>query len=151
MPAGRKPEPTHLRLLKGDERPSRSRTQGPKPPPIIPTPPDFLSADARAEWDRVVPELDRLGLVTMLDRAGLAAYCEAWSRFVMATAVLHEEPLIIKKAGRSVKNPALQVAKDAAADMLRWCVDFGMTPSARGRMAVPGTPDGAPSLDDLLR
>jgi len=59
----------------------------PIPPNFIreaPEPPDWLDEGARAEWDRVVPELDALSLLKAPDCAVLVGDVETWSRFVMA-------------------------------------------------------------------
>jgi P27 family predicted phage terminase small subunit len=42
-------------------------------------PPDFLLGYAADEWFRVVDELLRLKLVTIIDLNVLAAYCQAYS------------------------------------------------------------------------
>jgi P27 family predicted phage terminase small subunit len=44
-------------------------------------PPDFLLGYAADEWFRVVDELLRLKLVTIIDLHVLAAYCQAYSRW----------------------------------------------------------------------
>ena len=77
---GRKPRPTHLKILEGNPG-KRSLTKNePKPRPVNPTQPDWLLREAKAEWRRVVPELERMGLLTTVDRAALATYCQAWAR-----------------------------------------------------------------------
>ena len=46
---------------------------------VAPTAPDWLDGEGRDEWDRVVDDLEPLGLLKNSDRAVLAAHCEAWS------------------------------------------------------------------------
>ena len=48
--------------------------------------PKQLDTEARREWRRVAPELERMGLSTTLDRAALAAYCACWSHSLVDTA-----------------------------------------------------------------
>src|SRR5687767_4838055 len=98
--AGRKPKPANLKLLSGrtPDTDSGGRKVIP-PPPFVrqaPAPPEWLSPEAQAEWERVVPELSRLKLTKQADRAALAAYCEAWSTFVDATRVIQSEGLTIE-------------------------------------------------------
>ena len=49
-----------------------------------PDPPEWLDAEARAGWDRIVPGLEALDILKPEDRAALTVFCEAWSRFVAA-------------------------------------------------------------------
>ena len=74
--------PPHLRLLRGDARPSRA-----KPPieatiaPELPPPPAFLTGYALEQWHAVAPELYRLQLLTVLDVQPLAAWAVAAGRW----------------------------------------------------------------------
>jgi phage terminase small subunit len=81
MPA-RKPRELFLLNGRGDGRDSAGR-KVPVSPKFIrqaPQPPSWLSREAKAEWRRVTPQLERLDLVNQEDRATLAAYCETWRR-----------------------------------------------------------------------
>src|SRR5687768_711635 len=95
---GRKPKPTILKVLDGNpgKRPLNDRE--PQPPGGMPDRPDWLDAEAQAEWGRVTAELAMSGLLTVVDRAALAAYCTAWSRWVEAEGM-------VKKFGMIVKSP----------------------------------------------
>ena len=74
---------------------------GPKPTPrhktlensplaAMPRCPDHLDHVARKEWRRLATPLHTAGLLTLADRAALAAYCQAWSRWVEAEQKLAE-------------------------------------------------------------
>ena len=153
--AGRTPKPTNLKLLsgRGPGRDSSGRAVAP-PPPFVRVPPeapDFLGEHAQAEWERVVPELQRLQLLKSIDRAALTAYCEMWDLFVRATKQVHDEGLTVtncstRKDGSTsewiTKNPALSTQRDAQQAIRQWAAEFGLTPSAEGRLAVGGAPDG---------
>jgi hypothetical protein len=78
MPARK---PTKLLLLngRGDGKDSAGRPV-PLAPPFkrqAPEPPSWLSREARAEWRRIVPELERLDLVKPADRAAPGAAVRA--------------------------------------------------------------------------
>ena len=77
MPRGRPPTPTYLKLIKGTSRASRAKGKQTAldRSGAMPTPPDFLSAEALAEWHDKCPLLFAAGLVTVTNRAVLAAYC----------------------------------------------------------------------------
>jgi len=59
-------------------------TNEPQPELGIPELPTILNGEALLEWHRITAELLRLGLVTKVDRAAVAAYCRAWGRWVEA-------------------------------------------------------------------
>ena len=52
MTRGRKPKPTHLKLIEGNPGKRPIRTGPERPTTAMPEPPDHLNADARTEWDR---------------------------------------------------------------------------------------------------
>ena len=81
--------PSHLMLLRGNagKRPVESEPE-PTAPDKPPDPPAFLSEDAQNEWWQVAPELHALGLLTILDVAALAVYCQAYSHWVTAERMI---------------------------------------------------------------
>lgn len=147
---GRKPTPTHLRLIDGN--PGKRRIGKPLPiAPTLPQPPAFLDAMAREEWSRIAPELFHLRLLTALDLGPLAAYCQMYSRWVAAERALAEMAerdgvthgmLIRGRKGDPVQNPLAGIARRAAAAMMHTAAEFGMTPSARSRIEAGPEPTG---------
>jgi phage terminase small subunit len=47
-------------------------------------------------------------------------------------------------------NPLVKIARGAAADMLRFAAEFGLTPVARSRLSVAGRLSGPGKFDGLL-
>jgi P27 family predicted phage terminase small subunit len=152
--------PTHLRLLRGNpgKRPIK-----PEPEPAVPDkppePPAFLSEDAVNEWWRVAPELHALGLFTVIDVMPLAAYCQAYAHWIAAERALalmaagdpRFNGLMIKgSTGSYLGNPLVKIARNAAADMLRFAAEFGMTPRARSYLDAAGRLSGPSKFDGLL-
>jgi P27 family predicted phage terminase small subunit len=142
---GPKPKPTHLKLITGNLRTSRLNTAEPKPKVLIPTPPRELSADARKEWKKVSRQLLVVGVLTGLDRTTLAAYCQAYGRWMQAERALAEmatrDPLmsglLVKTSnGNPIHNPLVSIANKAMADTVRYATELGMTPSSRSRVRV---------------
>jgi P27 family predicted phage terminase small subunit len=107
-----------------------------------------MSAEAKAEWKRVVPELERLKLLKMASRSSLAAYCETWATFVLAQCQIAREGLTIDAKQGTLPHPAVGIARNASRDLRGWCAEFGLTPSAEGRMPT-GESDGEDD-DSLL-
>lgn len=151
-PRGPKPTPTKLKLLTGTARRHRLNAHEPRPETAQPDPPDHMTEAARTEWDRVVVDLVALGILTDLDRGALAAYCQAYGRWSAAETALARmaerdavtDGLIVKtKSGNLIQNPLVGAANKAMADMVRYAAEFGLTPSARTRVA--GMSDAGPN------
>jgi P27 family predicted phage terminase small subunit len=115
-----------------------------------PDPPEWLDAEARAEWDRVVPGLETLDVLKSEDRAVLAAFCETWSRFVAAVKLYRAEGIVLVNpdSGRAHKHPAVGVAEVAATQLRAFAAEFGLTPAAEQRIGVVTTDDGTRSAYD---
>lgn len=47
-----------------------------------PTCPGFLKGEAKREWDRQTKALLAAGVLTLVDRAVLAAWCATWQKYV---------------------------------------------------------------------
>ncbi|WP_326827374.1 phage terminase small subunit P27 family [Streptomyces sp. NBC_01751] len=147
---GPPPKPSKLVGLKGN--PSNKKLAGSEPEPRrgAPRPPADLKGEALAEWGRIVPELDRLGLITVVDRAYLVAYCESWAIFDQSRSAMAEYgPLVAGRDGGLVKNPAAQVMRDAADMMLKFGSRFGLSPSDRTRLSVAPREDNGPDAQVL--
>lgn len=148
-PPGRKPTPTHLKLVRGNPGKRALPKKGDEIPVVIEevTPPPFLSDDAKVEWGRLLQALVTLKLVSQLDRAALAAYCQAYGRWAQAERALaamrerdaNTHGLLVKTTGQNVvQNPLVGIANKAMSDMVRYAAEFGMTPSARVRLTGAG-------------
>ncbi|MDP3909527.1 MAG: phage terminase small subunit P27 family, partial [Gemmatimonadales bacterium] len=139
---GPPPTPTALRVLRGNpgRRPLNQRE--PKPTATRPTCPAGLDKEAKAEWHRVVPELHRLGLLTKVDRAALVTYVQQWARQQRAEADIAKYGEVITQVVDGVvrreENPSVRIADRAGQRIRMWCAEFGLTPSARSRMQLPG-------------
>lgn len=141
MTAGRKATPTALKLVRGNPGKRAMNKREAKLPPSRPAAPPFLCADGQAEWGRVLETLYAVGLVTALDAAALGAYCASYGRWAQAERALREAEdsadggLITRTAsGNVIQNTLIGTANKAAADMVRYAVEFGMTPSARSKV-----------------
>ncbi len=136
---GRKPKPTLLKVLDGNPGKRPIDNSEPHPSEGVPDRPDWLDTEARAEWNRVTVELTDMGMLTLADRAALAAYCTAWSRWVEAEAMVKKFGTIVKSPERGfpMKSPYLSIADQALETMRKLMVEFGLTPSSRSRIRVP--------------
>ena len=140
---GRKPKPTHLKLLDGNPGRRPLNFAEPQPERKIPTCPAHLCPTAKAEWKRLSQQLFMLGIITLLDRAALAAYCQAYGRWTEAERKLKETPMLLKlPSGYVQHNPWLTIANKQLELMHRYMSELGLSPVARTRVEVrrPGQP-----------
>jgi P27 family predicted phage terminase small subunit len=140
--AGRKRKPTQLRLVEGNAG-HRPIPESPKAPERdLPDPPRFLHKFAREEWKRIANDLYDMGVLSFIDRAGFAGYCQAYARWRQA----EEAIMAVQKANKSdptfsllakttggnvIQHPLVSTANAAMRDMARLAAEFGLTPSGR--------------------
>jgi len=145
-------KPTALHLIEGTGRKDRMNPSEPKPKVEIPEAPKHLSKEARAEWDRITPLLEKQGLVTHLDRAALAMYCTAWGDHVKAQNMIRKHGTVEKTSnGNLIQSPYVSMSNHAMEIARKLLATFGMTPADRSKVsAAPKVPD-APGAKDKGR
>jgi len=148
---GPPPLPSAEKKRRGTYRADRARRE-PKPRLIAPPCPSWLDPTAQTEWRRVAPELERLELLTELDATALAAYCDSYATWRKAMKVLREKGLTFtaKKSGYVGQRPEVSIGERAILRMRTFCIEFGMTPSARGRMRLPDETPKEDEFEDFL-
>lgn len=153
MPKGGKPMPNKILNLLGGTNHNHKKPRSDKlePPSKMPSCPGHLNDEAKKEWKRASKILQSIDLLTELDRSIFAAYCEAYSRWSIATAKVKEMGMIyfqnreidkdtkaVIKTGIPKANPYIKIAKDAFDQMIKTCEVLGMSPSARARLSLDG-------------
>lgn len=138
---GRKPRPLELRVIEGN--PGKRPLPAPVAvPPGLPDPPPHLDDAAVAEWIRIVADLGVAGLITRPDRAALAAYCCAYSRWIFAEQKITTFGHIVRHpSGKLMQTPWLAISNQAMLLMHKFLTEFGMTPVSRARVAAPAGDD----------
>lgn len=145
---GRKPKPTSLKLVTGNPGKRRIRKTEPKPKRVIPSPPAHVSDRALLAWGALATRLDRLGLLTELDAFALEQLCENYSEIIELREDIIDNgrfQTVTTKSGDRMERarPAATMLADAERRFRGMMVEFGLTPSARTRVAVTGDDDNA--------
>ena len=138
---GTKSKPSKLKELQGNPGKRAVNKSEPQPEAKIPPCPKHLSAEAKKEWRRISRELYTLKLLTAVDRAALAAYCQCWARWVQAEEELAKETtamVVSTDKGYEYPNPWIAIANSALKQMKSFLAEFGMTPSSRSKVTVGG-------------
>jgi P27 family predicted phage terminase small subunit len=148
---GPAPKPTQLRVLHGD-RPDRINDAEPIPADGEVTAPEDLSDDARAVWDRLAPDLIRVGVLTPWDVDAFKITCEALARYQQATRLVNGSALLVQGPNGFVKNPVLVVQREAETTFAQYGARFGLTPSDRSQLKIgaPGAGAKGPGAERLL-
>ena len=112
--------------------------------------PAWLNEKAKREWRRIAPILKQLGLLEVIDRAALAGYCQAYARWREAEGDIQKNGMTyMSEKGNHVPYPQVGIAQKYLQICKNFLIEFGMTPSSRGRLTLPGGEDGD-ELDDFL-
>ena len=149
--AGRKPLPTHLKLVKGTARRHRLNKDEPKPSVAIPEPPAHLDERARGKFAAMAEMLARHGVMTELDAGALARYAVVWCRWIDAEAEIKRRgPVVKTEGGNIIQNPFLAVANKCLLQMAQLESEFGLTPSSRSRIRMAEPAHTVDPFEDFL-
>jgi len=149
---GRKPKPTQMHILNGnpskirlEDRISNEVKMKEYAPGEYPQAPEWLDEVAKEEWNRVAPMLANSKLMTEADTKALEAYCKCWSRYIEAEKQMDDIGSTIFQPNQKSKYIQQLPQVAIAQKYLKLCKDFmtefGLTPSSRGRMQLPGEQD----------
>lgn len=137
---GRKAIPSKITELRGGTKHTHKKPrsdQEPKPAEKMPACPKHLDVEAQVEWHRAGGILQQVGLMTELDMAVLAGYCQSYSEWARATIEIPTKgPVWLGKDGIPRLNPWLRVAKEAFERMMKNAVLLGLSPSSRVNLKV---------------
>jgi P27 family predicted phage terminase small subunit len=121
--------------------------------------PRSLPPEAKAEWRRVVPELEEIGVLATVDRAVLVRYCTAWADWVELQDLLSKSGKLIRgQKGNLVRNPLLLIRSDVETTLSDLGRQLGLSPGARLRADIRHerprtneTPAGLTAIDEYRR
>jgi len=160
---GPKPLPANVHRLRGNpsRKPLSALLDEFMPEVEIPDCPAFLWEEAKSEWNRLTPELEFYGLVSLLDRSLLAMLCQEWARYCWAEEKIFalnkadpngEAGLIATAPTSGYRMPSVyaQISRRALETHEKLCAHFGLSPSGRTRVTpsdnqipLPGMEPGA--------
>lgn len=149
---GRKPKPTAIKELEGNpgKRPLNDRE--PKPEKKAPSCPKWLDKEAKKEWHRLASKMEQMGVLTEVDMAAFAGYCQAYARW-------KENEEFISKNGSLVRTPSgywqqvpqVSIAQQYMKQMEKFAEQFGLTPASRSRLIADDVKSGPKDeMDELL-
>lgn len=135
---GPKPTPSAIKKARGTYRADRAAPNEIEPALGAPRMPAWLDKTARAEWRRVVPQLEETCVLTRVDGSTLEAYCSNYSAAVRLQQLADDEPLIDGLHGKK-ENPAASAARKHWQLVRQFAAELGLSPAARTRVGAPDT------------
>ena len=157
--AGRRPKPTHLKVVSGNPGKRAINKKEPKPARETPSCPAYLSDASKVAWGRLCVLLDRMGVLTEADALALERLCDCYAEILECRELIardgrtytsirgigdEDSPIeqVLMKA-----NPAAAMLADADRRFKSYLVEFGLTPAARSKVQVKD--DGDKQKDPL--
>lgn len=145
MTRGRKPTPTHLKVVRGNPSKRPLNKSEPKPEGDLFKAPNDLPQPARRFWTSAIADAPA-GLLKRLDGRVLFAWAvAAWQHSNAAREIHKDGPVLKGPQGGVYQNPYLSIANRQAMIMLRAAAEMGFTPSSRTRISIGE--GGGPPID----
>ena len=132
---GRKPKPTALKVLEGNPGKRRLNDNEPRPDKKAPSCPKWLE-----------------GVLTEVDMAVFAGYCQAYARWKEAEEFITQHGTIVRTpSGYWQTVPQVSIAQTYLKIMNRFAEQFGLTPSSRSRIIADNAKqNNADEMEALL-
>ena len=147
---GRKPKPTALKTLEGNPGKRQLNVNEPKPLAKAPSCPKWLDPEAKKEWRRLSKKMEQIGILTEIDMAAFAGYCQAYARWKAAEEFISKHGSIVKTpSGYWQQVPQVSIAQQYMKAMQKFAEQFGLTPAARSRIVADNSK--TEYMDDMDR
>jgi P27 family predicted phage terminase small subunit len=149
---GRKPTPTAIKVLEGNPGKRKLNDREPRPEKKAPSCPKWLEPEAKKEWRRLAKKMELMGVLTEVDMAAFAGYCQAYARWKEAEEFLTQHGTIVKTpSGYWQTVPQVAIAQTYLKLMNRLAEQFGLTPSSRSRIIADSMKNTKEDeMEDLL-
>ena len=145
---GRKPTPTAIKELEGNPGKRKLNDREPKPEKKAPPCPKWLEPEDKKEWRRLAKQMERIGILTEVDMAAFAGYCQAYARWKEAEEFISQHGTIVRTpSGYWQQVPQVSIAQTYLKVMQKFAEQFGLTPASRSRIVAES--NGNPLEDEL--
>ncbi len=145
---GRKPTPTAIKELEGNPGKRKLNEKEPKPEKKAPSCPKWLEEEAKKEWRRLAKKMEAMGVLTEVDMAAFAGYCQAYARWKQAEERITDRGLVMRTpSGYAQQVPYISIAQQYLRLMNQFAEQFGLTPAARSRI-IASNSEG-PGMDEM--
>lgn len=81
--------------------------------------------------------MEQLGILTEVDMAAFAGYCQAYARWKAAEEFISKNGAIVRTpSGYWQQVPQVSIAQQYLKQMNKFCEQFGLTPASRSRIVA---------------
>jgi P27 family predicted phage terminase small subunit len=121
-----------------NERAGRSLIEPAFPKIDLDVPPPILEHDEKAQeiWRELAPILTSTKIMTMADANMLVVYCQVFADYLRDLHTVSLEGRMVESERGRTKHPLLSVISDNRGKILQMSQQFGITPSARSKVAA---------------
>ncbi|MEH7827118.1 phage terminase small subunit P27 family [Gemmobacter denitrificans] len=154
---GRKPKPTHLKILGGETRPHRVNYDEPLAKSGTAVAPEWLSNRATEIFDQISATLHGMGIASPDDQHALALLASRLEEVELLTAVIEDGGRTYasenEKGGVMYRaRPEVGMRNEAMRHAQSLLEGFGLTPSARSKVSVGKPKETNPfgALDEAI-
>jgi P27 family predicted phage terminase small subunit len=143
--------PTELKVLRmtGKKAEKLINRITPTPGPLI-DPPDWLTAEQKAEWQYAIQNAPR-SVLKKIDKAVLAGFIVAQDTHRRAVIAMAQTELLVKSPtkGLPMQNPYLPIVNRQMVLMTRVASELGFTPCSRARIDAGAAVAPPSDWDDI--
>lgn len=139
---GPRPQPTELKILRGNPGHRALNKAEPQPPVDGVVMPSHLGEVAASKWSELLPLLQAVRVMTRADIEALARYCDTYEWWLATRAKLKAEgdtyPILNDKGDVKyiAQRPEVSIANKLATQLRQLESDFGLSPAARTSLKV---------------
>ena len=104
--------------------------------------PEWLSPNAKLEFERVVEEVSKINILDNLDLSVLAIYCNAYDGYIQTVEILNKEGLIQYKEtsngdALAIAHPAINTQEKYVKQIMQCSTKLGLATTDRLKLVVP--------------
>ena len=99
--------------------------------------PSWLCDGAAQEYNRIVREAGKIGLLDNLDMVVLAIYADNYARYVTASIEMRRSGLTVEGKFADVPSPYVAIADKAATQIQKCSTKLGLATTDRLKLIVP--------------
>jgi P27 family predicted phage terminase small subunit len=107
--------------------------------PGAPEPPEWLDPIARAEFLRVIDQIEDLKILSPADATSLAIYAEAYKAYYEVSWRLRQEGVVLENGQ---VNPLMHIQNQCASHVMKCGSLFGLSPKDRGTIRIKKPDEG---------
>jgi P27 family predicted phage terminase small subunit len=134
---GRKPKPTHLKLLAGNPGHRPLNTEEPIPEGDLASPPDWMTESQKEVWSAALESAPK-NLLRRLDSSIFQVWVVACDAHKDAAVKVSQSGMVVKSPvkGEPMQNPYVSIMNRQAMIMMKAAAEMGFTPSSRSRIRI---------------